>query len=115
MTLNSTYKTHSISASDIGKTIYTHSGAGNSYTVTLDAEADATIPIGAEIAICRFFGDSLTVTMSGVFVCHSEHGGRANGLNFAIPENYSMVALKKILSASNKGYWLVTGNVEVVT
>lgn len=115
VTLSSGKKDHAISASDIGKTIYTHSGSGNSYTVTLDAAADASIPVGAEIAICYFFGDSLTVTMNGVKVYHSEIANGNSNFSFRIPERYSMIALKKILVASNTGYWLVTGNVEAVS
>lgn len=114
VTLNVNQKDYAISAADIGKTIYTHSGTGNSYTVTLDATADASIPVGAEIAICYFFGDNLTVTMNGVKVYHSEIANGESNLSFRIPERYSMIALKKILVASNTGYWLVTGNVEVV-
>lgn len=113
--LNADKKEYAISASDIGKTIYTHSGNGNNYVVTLDAIADANIPVGAEMAICRLFGDSLTVKMSGVVVCHSEMGHLKNGVDFAIPDNYSMIALKKILISDSVGYWLVTGNVEVVS
>ena len=114
--LNLNKLTHSITAADAGKTIATQTGGSTDYTVTLSAAEGSSLPIGFEIAICLYFGASLRISIeNGVFISHSEHGSTNTGRVFAIAGNYKMVALKKVLNSGNTGYWLLTGEVEVVT
>ena len=100
-----------VSNSDIGRTIRTI----NSKTdYTINVSRDASIPAGAEIAICRQQAKTLNIVF-------------ASGIRVAVPGEtaykaaptltigaFEMVALKKLASDRNYDYWLVTGNVEVV-
>lgn len=102
---------------DLGKTV-TCTGTAPSGKVTyiLTEEVAASLPMGAEIAVAwtngtggvqvKFEGAIKSVTMGD--------SGYAAGRIYNIPERYSMIALK-MMGNSSPTYWLVTGNVEVVS
>lgn len=103
-----------LTADDDGKTIMTMTNSVD-FTVNLSADASANMPEGFEIAVCFYYGQSLQISIeSGIYVAHSEFGKTRSGIIFSIPEQNTMIALKKVLTYNGYSYWLVTGNVEVV-
>lgn len=103
-----------LTADDDGKTIMTMTSSVD-FTVNLSADASANMPEGFEIAVCFYYGQSLQISIeSGIYVAHSEFGRTRSGIIFSIPEQNTMIALKKVLDFNGYSYWLVTGNVEVV-
>ena len=101
-----------ISNNDIGKTIRPING---NVDYTINIARDTSIPTGAEVAIFRqqaktiniVFGDNVRVAIPG-----ETSYMRSPTLTI---EPFGMIALKKITSDSTNDYWLVTGNVEVVS
>lgn len=104
--------TLTVSNDDIGKTIRTISG-NTDYTINV--ARDTSIPAGAEFAIFRQWAKTINIVFG-------------NNVRVAIPGEtsyvisptltvgpFTMIALKKILSDDANDYWLVTGDVEVVT
>ena len=103
-----------INNSHTGKTIRMVNGNGD---FVIDVAKDANIPVGAEIAIMNNFSKSnIIVFGAGVKACWVGCGSNyATSPKLTIPEQFSMIALKKISSDASFDYWLVTGAAEVVT
>lgn len=113
--LTSSKLTHDLALADDGKTIMTMTGSKD-YTVTLSADAGTDLPEGFEIGICLYYGNSLQISIaSGVSIAYKDHGKVATGQVFEISEQNTMVALKKMLHYNGVGYWLLTGEAEVVS
>ena len=104
--------TTTLDGSSIGKTIRTSSGTTD---YVINVKKDSTIPIGSEIAILRdhaktckiVFGSDARVGISGM-------SSWITACTLSIEENFSMIALKKVVSETSYDYWVVTGNVEVL-
>ena len=104
--------TTTLDGSSIGKTIRTTS---SSTDYVINVKKDSTIPIGSEIAILRdhaktcriIFGSDARAGIVGM-------SSWITACTLSIEENFSMIALKKIVSETNYDYWVVTGNVEVL-
>lgn len=103
---------------DIGKTLCPGSSSVTSTTAVVytidDTMADA--PDGAEIAILYRRGASVTINFSGkqYSACLGKTNFNTNR-SYVIPEQFGMCALKKIDYGNGYNYWLLTGNVEVVS
>ena len=104
--------TLTISNDDIGKTIRTNSGNAD---YTINVARDTSIPEGAEFAIFRQWAKTINIVF-GNNVRAAVPGETSYMLSptFTIGP-FTMIALKKILSDSTNDYWLVTGDVEVVS
>lgn len=101
-----------VSNSDIGKTIRAISGTTD---YTINVSRDTSIPAGAEIAIFRQQAKTLNIVFaSNTRVAIPGETAYKTAPTLTI-EAFEMIALKKLASDSNNDYWLVTGNVEVVT
>ena len=105
-----------ITANDLGKTIITGGSPTELVTVTMTKEVASALPFGAEIAIAWVngatglqivFADDIKSAMVG-------DNGSVAGRTYQIPERYGMCAIKKF-GIADPTYWLVTGNVEVVS
>ena len=104
--------TLTLSTDDIGKTIRTTNG---NVDYTINIARDTSIPAGAEVAVFRqqaktiniVFGDNVRVAIPG-------ETSYMPSPTLTI-EPFTMIALKKLAVDSTKDYWLVTGNVEVVS
>lgn len=110
---------YTITLNDLGKTVSPSSGASSVDVVfTLPADVSAAMPFGAEIAVLYRYGKSLKIKFeSGARSAIVGDTGFVDNRTYQIPERFGMVALKKVdySSSSNVQYWLVTGNVEVVS
>lgn len=95
-------------ASDLGKTL-TNNGA-SAVTLTLNASSAAALPVGAEIAVALTGTGSINIVFTGVQACLYGDGIVDEVI---IPEQYGMLAIKKMAS-SGTTLWLITGNAEVV-
>lgn len=101
-----------ISIDDIGRTIRSISGTTD---YTINVSRNTNIPAGAEIAIFRQQAKTLNI----VFASNTQVAIPGETTYETAPTltigTFEMVALKKLASDSNSDYWLVTGNVEVVS
>lgn len=84
--------------------------------VWLGMAESSQLPIGCEIAVLWAFGNSMTVhAVDGVWFLMQGEGILQNP-SLKIADKYGMIALKKIASYETNGdFWLITGNVEVVS
>ena len=106
---------YSIVTSDLGKTIMINSSSAA--TITFDSAVAASMPVGAEIAILRFGSGAVEIAFTGTGpnVYHTGDGQirertDTTTTTIQIPEQFDMIALKRVYSNS----WVITGNVEVV-
>ena len=106
---------YSIVTSDLGKTIMMNSSSAAA--VTFDSAVAASMPVGAEIAILRYGSGAVKIAFTGTGpnVFHAGDGQIRKDTDtttttIQIPEQYDMIALKRVYSTS----WVITGNVEVV-
>ena len=77
---------------------------------------DTTIPAGATFPIFWNFGKSGKIVFGDNTMVYLK--GQSNQLNaptLIIPEQFTLIAIQKIASYEGKDYWLVSGDVEVVT
>lgn len=106
-----------LTVTDIGKTM--KGGWNAAMTLTLTQSNSAQMPVGAEIAVFNYsqeaghgtkiIGDGVRFFISGDNVVHT-----SATIKVAAP--FGMIALKKFNNNKSLGdYWLVTGDVEVVT
>lgn len=119
MAATSTSTAYTFKESDLGKTVAPSSGAASLdivYSMPLDVSL--ALPQGAEIAVLYRYGKSLKIKFeTGAQSATVGDTAFVDARTYAIPERFGMVALKKVDYATNgnKVYWLVTGNVEVVS
>ena len=103
---------YTLTANDIGKTIFSDSSQASQVRIfTLDATNNATLPIGAELAILAGNTGTTKLTVeAGIGVRGNKDGDvlSSDGITVTIPR-YCMIALKKIYEK----YWLITGVFEV--
>lgn len=110
--LSASTPTLTIGAEHIGKTIRTNS---DSTDYVINMAVNTSIPPGTEIAICRIWAKSLKIVCaSDVGLVLEGESGYLYGKTISIPNNFQMIALKKIMNESGRDYWFITGNVEVV-
>lgn len=106
-------------ASDIGKTFMTGSALAGSVTdvvYTVNDDFGLNVPNGTEIAIIARRGITSTkIVFEGVQKSAVAGEQMTENKTYKIPDGYGMVALKKINYGTNTSWWLVTGNVEVVS
>lgn len=105
---------------DLGKTLYPQwRSAGTTYTLSLTADVSSALPTGFEVAIASLYSSNeVQLSVSGVRMVHAGDGQFINPNDvktLTIPEVGDMIALKKFGTGSPSDFWLVTGNVEVVT
>lgn len=81
------------------------------FSLTISKEVFDTLPVGFEVALVYWnVANSVKIYFTGgIYACIAGEGSIENA-TIALPERFTMVALKKVTSQS----WLVTGNVEVV-
>lgn len=110
-----------IDVDDLGKTLKPkYSSSSTTFTLTLDAASSTSLPIGAEIAVCRLYDlNQVNIAFSGVRVIYLVGGKIANkddNVAITIPEVGGMLAIKKMEIDTTYGdLWLLTGNAEVVS
>ena len=113
--------TTTVVASDLGKTIVdAYSTRNNNLTWNLSKSLLDSSPIGTEIAFARTYtSQSITLNITGARIINADSGqvgGASQTVSFSLPEKGSMCALKKLENDSTYGsFWILTGNVEVVT
>lgn len=101
---------YTLTIADIGKSFRAGQTVNN---ITLNSTNATAIPLGAEFAVLRYSNkNEVTITFDGVNVCSQGWDNYIQSGKIRIPDNYGMIALKKVTAA---GMWLVTGNVEVVS
>ena len=107
---------YSISGNDLGKSLYVNSH-GNNIVITLPLSVSQNLPSGAEIAIFYIDATSVKIVFDSAIQSATTGDTIYNlGRTYSIPERFGVCALKKIGRDSNyTNFWLVTGNVEVVT
>lgn len=109
---------YAFTTNDIGKTFMTSGTLTNSVTdvvYTIGDDFGLNVPNGTEIAIIKRSVIGVTIVFEGVqkSATLGEHTMALNK-TYTIPDEFGMVALKKINYGSATTWWLVTGNVEVV-
>jgi len=109
-----------IASTDLGGTIYSvYNSTANDLTLTLTKAISATLPRGFEFAVGHFYtNNKIKVALTGVRVMISgegQKGGASSTVTVRPSEVGQMIAFKRIDSASNGDYWIVTGAVEVVS
>ena len=113
--------TYNVVASDLGKTIVDdYSTRNNNLTWNLSKSLLDSFPRGAEIAFARVHtSQSITLNITGARIINADSGqvgGASQTVSFSLPERGSMCALKKLENDSTYGsFWILTGNVEVVS
>jgi hypothetical protein len=113
-----TNSNYSIAATDIGKTIcpeYTALHNVNA-TVTLPQEVSTQFPTGTEIAF--FWKDSSYLHLAfsgGIKTAKAGDETYSQNAVYNITERFSIVGIKKVGSASQGDWWIMQGNVEVVS
>lgn len=116
-----TTTTYNVVASDLGKTIVdAYSTRNNNLTWNLSKSLLDSSPIGTEIAFARTYtSQSITLSITGARIINADSGqvgGASQTVSFSLPEKGSMCALKKLENDSTYGsFWILTGNVEVVS
>lgn len=116
-----TTTTYNVVASDLGKTIVdAYSTRNNNLTWNLSKSLLDSSPIGTEIAFARAYtSQSITLSITGARIINADSGqvgGASRTVSFSLPEKGSMCALKKLENDSTYGsFWILTGNVEVVS
>lgn len=116
--VNVTNANYSIVASDAGKTLTpAYSTLRNvAVTFTLPQSVSASFPIGAEIAFFWQHSSSLKLVFSGGARCAKAGDTEfTQNISYNFPERFSMVAIKKTGSAADGDFWILQGNVEVVS
>ena len=108
-----------IASTDLGGTIYSvYNSTANDLTLTLTQTISATLPRGFEFAVGHFYtNNKIKVALTGVRVMiagEGQKGGASSTVTVRPSEVGQMIAFKRIDSASNGDYWIVTGAVEVV-
>lgn len=110
-----------IEADDLGKTLKPkYSSSSTTFTLTLNAVSSTSLPIGAEIAVCRLYDlNQVNIAFSGVRVIYLMGGRIANkddNVVITVPRVGGMLAIKKMeIDTTSGDLWLVTGNVEVIS
>lgn len=109
-----------IALTDLGKTLYPQwRSTGATYTLSLTAVVSSALPTGFEVAIASLYGSNkVQLSVSGVRMVHAGDGQFINPNDvktLTIPEVGDMIALKKFSTGSPSDFWLVTGNVEVIS
>ena len=110
---------YAFTTSDIGKTFMTGSSLASSATdvvYTVNDDFGLNVPNGTEIAIIARRGiNSTRIVFEGVQKSAVSGEQMTLEKTYEIPEDYGMIALKKINYGTSTAWWLVTGNVEVVS
>lgn len=103
-----------IESSHLGKTL-TANGSTLDIVITITAEQSESFTNGGEIAVLWQQAKSVKIACGeNVFFGVAGNSGFKT-MTVELPEQFAMCALKKLYSSSGKSYWLVTGNVEVVS
>ena len=116
-----TTTTYNVVASDLGKTIVdAYSTRNNNLTWNLSKSLLDSSPIGTEIAFAKTYTtQSITLNITGARIINADSGqvgDASQTVSFSLPERGSMCALKKLENDSTYGsFWILTGNVEVVS
>lgn len=108
-----------IASTDLGGTIYSvYNSTANDLTLTLTQTISQTLPRGFEFAVGHFYtNNKIKVVLTGVRVMiagEGQKGGASQTVTVRPSEVGQMIAFKRIDSASNGDYWLLTGPAEVV-
>lgn len=103
-----------IDSSHLGKTLVANKSSMD-IIITITAEQSASFTNGGEIAVLWQQANSVKIACGdGVYFGVAGNSGFKT-MTVELPEQFAMCALKKLYSSSGKSYWLVTGNVEVVS
>lgn len=108
---------YTVQLSDVGKTLAPSASLSSSTDIVFNIDDTlAAAPDGMEFAIFYRRGASLTINFSGkqYSACLGHKNWNTNR-SYVIPELFGMCAIKKVDYGSEYNYWLVTGNVEVVS
>ena len=98
----------------------TYSLRNSALVWSISKEVANAFPVGAEIAFLRSYNDvGVTIQITGVRVINMDSGrvgSATETVSFSLPAKGSMCALKKLENDSTYGsFWILTGNVEVVS
>lgn len=116
-----TATSYDIIADDLGKTLADGFSLRNdNITLTMSKALMDAAPVGAEIAFARTYNmKSIKLTTTGARIINidaGQIGGASATVTLSLPERGSMFALKKIEQDNTYGsFWILTGNVEVVS
>lgn len=103
-----------IDSSHLGKTLAANKSSTD-IIITITAEQSASFTNGGEIAVLWQQANSVKIACGdGVYFGVAGNSGFKT-MTVELPEQFAMCALKKLYSSSGKSYWIVTGNVEVVS
>ena len=103
-----------IDSSHLGKTLAANKSSTD-IIITVTAEQSASFTNGGEIAVLWQQANSVKIACGdGVYFGVAGNSGFKT-ITVELPEQFAMCALKKLYSSSGKSYWIVTGNVEVVS
>lgn len=105
--------TDTINSSHVGKTFRTTNGTTD---YVFNVKKDSAIPTGAEVAILRGYSKTCNIVFGAdVRVGFAGNSSWLTAPTFSINEVFTMIALKKVASDADYDYWLITGDVEVVS
>ena len=100
-------------ASHLGKTLVANKSTSN-FVITITEAQSEMFPNSGEFAVLWQQAKSVKIACGeNVYFGIAGKSGFQN-LTVALPEQFSMCALKKIYHASGKAFWVLTGNVEVL-
>lgn len=100
--------------SHLGKTLVANKSTSD-FVITMTEEQSELFPNSAEVAVMWQTAKSVKIVCGeNVFFGVAGKSGFQN-LTVALPEQFSACALKKVYHANGKAFWILTGNVEVVT
>lgn len=113
--------TYAVQDSDVGKTIVDiYANRNSALTWTISKAVLDAFNVGTELAFARTYNTvGVTITLTGARVINRDagnFGGASATATFKLPEKGSMCALKKVEQDNSAGsFWILTGDVEVVT
>ena len=99
--------------SHLGKTLVCNKSTSD-FVITITEAQSELFPNSGEVAVLWQTAKSVKIACGeNVYFGVAGKSGFQN-LTVALPEQFSMCALKKIYHANGKAFWVLTGNVEVV-
>lgn len=101
-------------ASHLGKTLVANKSTSD-FIITMTEEQSELFPNSSEVAVLWQQAKSVKIACGeNVYFGIAGYSGFKN-VTVALPEQFSMCALKKVYHASGKSFWVLTGNVEVLS
>lgn len=101
----------SLTVQDAGCLLLTRNGSDYSqasYTIQIPSDTEVPLPIGMEVEIMRYYPGTATITAANdTYLYHIGKSSSDIGGSITIPNQYGVVALKKVLANT----WIATGDI----